>query len=143
MSPVEQASATVLAPHLTLTLLIDEMVGSAFLLQLHQGLVTDNGSDACAAVNCLFQLAKHSYLGSTVLMPSNVRCADQSVQHGDISILFAQLKEIIENKPLHGVLGGAGALGICKQGANTSGTPYLLDSTPHQMAQVAVQWPRG
>lgn len=65
------------------------------------------------------------------------------LQHGDISILFAQLKEIIENKPLHGVLGGAGALGICKQGANTSGTPYLLDSTPHQMAQVAVQWPRG
>ena len=34
---------------------LTEMVGAAFLPQLHH-IVTDNGSDACATVNRLFQL---------------------------------------------------------------------------------------
>ena len=77
-----------------------EMVGPAFLSQLLH-VVTDNGSDACAAVNRLFQLVK-SYLGSKVLLPSNhVRCADHSVQRGVVSIL-AQVKDI--NKKLRGAL---------------------------------------
>ena len=77
-----------------------EMVGPAFLLQLLH-VVTDNGADACAAVNRLFQLM-NSYLGSRVMIPSNhVRCADHSVQRGVISTL-AQVKEI--NEKLRGAL---------------------------------------
>jgi hypothetical protein len=71
-----------------------EMMGLAFLSQLLH-IVTDNGSDACAAVSRLFQLM-NSYLGSKVMLPSNhVRCADHSVQRGVISIL-AQVKAINE-----------------------------------------------
>ena len=77
-----------------------EMVGPAFLSQLLH-IVTDNGSDACAAVSRLFQLM-NSYLGSKVMLPSNhVRCADHSVQRGVISIL-AQVKAI--NEKLRGAL---------------------------------------
>lgn len=77
-----------------------EMVGPAFLPQLLH-IVTDNGSDACAAVNRLFQLI-NSHLGTKVLLSSNhVRCADHSVQRGVISIL-AQVKEI--NEKLRGAL---------------------------------------
>ncbi len=77
-----------------------DMVGPAFLLQLLH-VVTENGSDACAAVNRLFQLM-NSFLGSKVMIPSNhLRCADHSVQRGVISIL-AQVKEI--NKKLRGAL---------------------------------------
>jgi hypothetical protein len=79
---------------------IIEIMGPAFLSQfLH--VVTGNGSDACAAVNHLFQLV-NSYLGSKVLLPSNhVRCADHSVQCGVVSIL-AQDEDI--NKRLRGAL---------------------------------------
>ncbi len=77
-----------------------EMVGPAFLLQLLH-IVTDNGSDACAAVSRLF-LLMNSYLGSKVILPSNhVRCADHSVQRGVISIL-SQVKAI--NEKLQGAL---------------------------------------
>lgn len=72
------------------TYLLD-MVGPAFLSQLLH-VVTDNGSDACAAVSRLFHVMK-SYLGSKVTLPSNhVRCADHSVQRGVISILTPQVK---------------------------------------------------
>jgi hypothetical protein len=57
-----------------------DMVGPAFLSQLLH-VVTDNGSDACPAVNYLFQLM-NSFLGSKVMIPSNhVRCVDHAVQH--------------------------------------------------------------
>ena len=83
------------------TYLID-IVGPAFLSQLLH-VVTDNGSDACAAVNHLFQLM-NSFLGSKVMIPSNhVCCADHSVQRGVISILV-QVKEI--NEKLCGALVG-------------------------------------
>ena len=73
-----------------------EMVGPAFLSQLLH-IVTDNSSDACAAVSRLFQLM-NSYLGSKVMLPSNhVRCADHSVQRGVISILV-QVKAAINEK---------------------------------------------
>jgi hypothetical protein len=71
-----------------------EMVGTAFLPKLLH-VVTDNGSDACAAVNRLFQLL-NSHFGTKQMMPSNhVRCADHSVQRGVLFIL-AQVKEINE-----------------------------------------------
>ena len=77
-----------------------DMLGPSFLSKLLH-VVTDNGSDACAAVNRLFQLV-NSHLGSRFLLPSNhVRCADHSVQRGIISIL-AQVKEI--NEKLRGAL---------------------------------------
>jgi hypothetical protein len=70
-----------------------DVLGTAFLPRLLH-VVTDNGSDACAAVARLFQLI-NSRLGSRVLQPSSnhVRCADHSVQRGVISVL-AQVKEI-------------------------------------------------
>jgi hypothetical protein len=78
-----------------------EMVGPSFLSRLLH-VVTDNGSDACAAVTRLFQLV-NSHLGSRMLLPSNhVCCADHSVQRGVISIL-AQVKEMNEEK-LRGAL---------------------------------------
>ena len=72
--------------------LIDAL-GTAFLPWLLH-VVTNNGSDTCVAVAHLFQLI-NSHLGSRVLQPSSnhVRCADQSVQRGEISVL-AQVKEI-------------------------------------------------
>ncbi len=71
-----------------------EMVGAAFLTMLLH-VVTDNGSDACAAVNQLFQLL-YSHFGTKQMLPSNhVRCADHSVQRGVLFIL-AQVKEINE-----------------------------------------------
>jgi hypothetical protein len=76
-----------------------ENVGPAFLSLLLR-VVTDNGSDACAAVDRLFQLVNS--LGTKVLLPSNhVRCADHSVQRRVISIV-AQVKEI--NEKLCGAL---------------------------------------
>lgn len=75
---------------------LTEMVGAAFLPQLLH-IVTDNGSDACAVVNWLFQLVINCHLGSRVLLPSNrICCADHSVQRGVISIL-AQVKQITED----------------------------------------------
>ncbi len=77
-----------------------DMVGPVFLSQLIH-VVTDNGSDACAAVNRLFQFM-NCFLGSKVMVPSNdVRCADHTVQGGIISIL-AQVKKI--NKKLRSAL---------------------------------------
>jgi hAT family C-terminal dimerisation region len=75
------------------TYLLDK-VGAEFLPKvLH--VVTDNGSDACAAVNRLFQLV-NSHLGTRRLLSSNhVRCADHSVQRGVLFVL-AQVKEINE-----------------------------------------------
>jgi hypothetical protein len=71
-----------------------EMVGAAFLPKLLH-VVTDNGSDACAAVNRLFQLL-NSHFGTKQLLSSNhVRCADHSVQRGVLFIL-SQVKEINE-----------------------------------------------
>ena len=71
-----------------------EMVGAAFLPKLLH-VVTDNGSDACAAVSRLFQLV-NSHLGTRKLLPSShVRCADHSVQRGVLFIL-AKVKEINE-----------------------------------------------
>ena len=76
------------------------MVGVEFLKRLLH-IVTDNGSDACAAVNRLFQLV-NSQLGTRALLPSNhIRCADHSVQRCVISIL-AQVKAI--NEELRGAL---------------------------------------
>ena len=46
---------------------LHEMVGAAFLPKLLH-VVTDNGSDACAAVNRLFQLV-NSHLGSRKVLP--------------------------------------------------------------------------
>ena len=75
-------------------------VGEAFLPRLLH-VVTDNGSDACAAVNRLFHLV-NSHVGNKILWPSNhVRCADHSVQRGVLSIL-SQVKEI--NAKLRGAL---------------------------------------
>ena len=78
-----------------------DMVGTEFLSRLLH-LVTDNGSDACSAVNRLFQLV-NTHLGTKMLHPASnhVRCADHSVQRGVILIL-AQVKEI--NEKLRGAL---------------------------------------
>jgi hypothetical protein len=71
-----------------------EIVGAAFLPKLLH-VATDNGSDACAAVNRLFQLL-NSHFGTKQMLPSNhVRCADHLVQGGVLFIL-AQVKEINE-----------------------------------------------
>jgi hypothetical protein len=79
---------------------LTDQVGAAFLPQLLH-VVTDNGSDACSAVNRLFQLV-NSHLGSRVLLPSNhVRCADHSVQRG-VLLILAQVKLI--NEKLRGAL---------------------------------------
>jgi hypothetical protein len=57
--------------------------------------LTDNGSDACAAVNRLFQ-SVNSHLGTKRLLPANhVRCADHSVQRG-VLFVQVQVKEINE-----------------------------------------------
>jgi hypothetical protein len=74
--------------------LVDK-VGIPFLSRLFHVVVTDNGSDACAAVTRLFHLI-NSHVGSKVLLPSNhMRCADHSVQRGVISIL-APVKAVTE-----------------------------------------------
>ena len=79
---------------------LTDMMGAAFLPRLLH-IVTDNGSDACASVNRLFQLV-NSHLGSRVLLPSNhIRCADHSVQRG-VLLMLAQVKEI--NEDLWGAL---------------------------------------
>ena len=75
---------------------LTDIVGAAFLSRLLH-IVTDNVSDACAAVNRLFQLV-NSQLGSRVMVPSNhirMLCPDHSVQRGVISIL-SQVKQINE-----------------------------------------------
>ena len=73
---------------------LTDKVGIAVLSHLLH-VVTDNGSDACAAVTRLFQLG-NSHLGSNVLLPSNhICCADHSEQRGVISIL-SQVKGIYE-----------------------------------------------
>jgi hypothetical protein len=57
-----------------------DVLGTAFLPRLPH-VVTDNGSNACAAVARLFKLI-NSHLGSPVLQTSSnhVQCADHSVQ---------------------------------------------------------------
>jgi hypothetical protein len=79
---------------------LTDKVGIAFLSRLLH-VVTDNGSDTCAAVTRIFQLV-NSHLGSKVLLLSNhIRCANHSVQRGVIAIL-SQVKGI--NEKLRGSL---------------------------------------
>ena len=79
---------------------LTDKIGISFLSRLLH-VVTDNGSDACAAVVRLFHLV-NSHVGYRVLLPSNhIRCADHSVQRGVISIL-SKVKGI--NEKLRGSL---------------------------------------
>ena len=127
---------------------LNEMVGPAFLSKLLH-VVTDNSSDACAAVNCLFQRV-NSHLGSKFLLPSNhVFCADHSVQCGAISIL-AQVKEI--NEKLRGALARIRRSKVMRQsfrleaerlGYASKGPPHLDNPTrwisTYQMCSDALQ----
>jgi hypothetical protein len=98
---IDVSSGTGIGDHVGLALYtyyLFEMVGPSFLSKVFH-VVTDNGSDTCAAVT---RLRVNSNSGSRVLLPSNhVRCTDHPAQHGVISIL-AQVKEI--NEKLRGAL---------------------------------------
>ena len=125
-----------------------EMIGAAFLPKLLH-VVTDNGSDACAAVNRLFQLV-NSHLGTKQMLPSShVRCADHSVQRGVLFVL-AQVKEI--NQKLRASLVGirrskvmrqsyraeAERLGYASKEPTHQDSPTRWNST-HQMCSDALE----